>query len=78
MVHFIEIMYCIYTRLGAQLEASHLQISELCKQLQGAETTPHTILLGASSGWATNAQMPLPNIRLFRMMTPLHTYPSPE
>eukprot|EP00983_Pelagomonas_calceolata_P074208 1152455-Pelagomonas_calceolata.AAC.7 len=32
-------------RPGAQLEASQQQHSELCQQLQGAKTTPHTVLL---------------------------------
>eukprot|EP00983_Pelagomonas_calceolata_P079209 1154568-Pelagomonas_calceolata.AAC.11 len=36
-------------RPGSQLKASQQQQSELCKQLQGAETTLHTILLGC--GW---------------------------
>eukprot|EP00983_Pelagomonas_calceolata_P050706 1142092-Pelagomonas_calceolata.AAC.2 len=27
--------------------------------------------------WATNEQMPLPNIRLFRVVTPLQTQPPP-
>eukprot|EP00983_Pelagomonas_calceolata_P003849 124815-Pelagomonas_calceolata.AAC.1 len=34
-----------HAKPGAQLEASQQQHSELCKQLQGAETTLHTILL---------------------------------
>eukprot|EP00983_Pelagomonas_calceolata_P052551 1142891-Pelagomonas_calceolata.AAC.2 len=41
-----ETNYCIDTRPGAQLEASQEQDSELCKQLQAAEITLHTILLG--------------------------------
>eukprot|EP00983_Pelagomonas_calceolata_P063360 1147688-Pelagomonas_calceolata.AAC.3 len=45
-IHFIEIKYCEDTRPAAQLEASQQQHSELCKQLQGAEMTLHTILLG--------------------------------
>eukprot|EP00983_Pelagomonas_calceolata_P076675 1153521-Pelagomonas_calceolata.AAC.4 len=40
------IKYCEDTRPGAQLEASQQHHSELCTQLQGAETTLHTILLG--------------------------------
>eukprot|EP00983_Pelagomonas_calceolata_P086116 1156693-Pelagomonas_calceolata.AAC.6 len=41
-----EIKYCEDTRPGAQLEASQQQRSELCKQLQGAQITLHSILLG--------------------------------
>eukprot|EP00983_Pelagomonas_calceolata_P008942 290691-Pelagomonas_calceolata.AAC.2 len=49
----IEITYCEDTRPGAQLEASQ-QHSELCKQLQGAEITLHTMLLGVG-GTSYNA-----------------------
>eukprot|EP00983_Pelagomonas_calceolata_P046097 1139996-Pelagomonas_calceolata.AAC.2 len=45
-IHLIEIKYCEDTRPGAQLEASQQQHSELCKNIQGVETTLHTILLG--------------------------------
>eukprot|EP00983_Pelagomonas_calceolata_P120484 1160712-Pelagomonas_calceolata.AAC.2 len=45
-IQLIEIKYCADTRPGAQLEASQQQHSKLCKQLQGAEITLHTILLG--------------------------------
>eukprot|EP00983_Pelagomonas_calceolata_P134074 1162023-Pelagomonas_calceolata.AAC.5 len=48
-IHIIEIKCsagCEDTRPGAQLEASQQQHSELCKQLQGAEITLYTILLG--------------------------------
>eukprot|EP00983_Pelagomonas_calceolata_P121080 1160765-Pelagomonas_calceolata.AAC.8 len=45
-IHIIEIKYYEDTRPGAQLEASQQQHRELCKQLQGAEITLHTILLG--------------------------------
>eukprot|EP00983_Pelagomonas_calceolata_P083134 1156093-Pelagomonas_calceolata.AAC.1 len=48
-IHLTEIKYCEDTRPGAQLEASQQQHSELCKQLQGTETTLHTILLVLSS-----------------------------
>eukprot|EP00983_Pelagomonas_calceolata_P121642 1160818-Pelagomonas_calceolata.AAC.1 len=44
-IHLIGTNYCKDTRPGAQLEASQQQHSELCKQLQGAEITLHTILL---------------------------------
>eukprot|EP00983_Pelagomonas_calceolata_P130659 1161701-Pelagomonas_calceolata.AAC.2 len=45
-IHLIEIKYYKDTWPGAQLEASQQEHSELCKQLQGAEITIHTILLG--------------------------------
>eukprot|EP00983_Pelagomonas_calceolata_P060918 1146583-Pelagomonas_calceolata.AAC.5 len=45
-IHLIEIKYCEDMRPGVQLEASQQQHSELCKQLQGADITLHTILLG--------------------------------
>eukprot|EP00983_Pelagomonas_calceolata_P047294 1140563-Pelagomonas_calceolata.AAC.1 len=45
-IYLIEIEYCEDTRPGGQLEALQQQHSELCKQLQGAEVTLHTILLG--------------------------------
>eukprot|EP00983_Pelagomonas_calceolata_P059660 1146029-Pelagomonas_calceolata.AAC.1 len=45
-INFIEINYCEDTRPGAQLQASQQQHSELCKQLQGADITLHTIFLG--------------------------------
>eukprot|EP00983_Pelagomonas_calceolata_P065502 1148607-Pelagomonas_calceolata.AAC.20 len=45
-IHLIETKYCEETRPAAQLQASQQQLSELSKQLQGAETTLHTILLG--------------------------------
>ena len=42
----MEVKYCEDTRLRKQLEASAQQHSELCKHLQGATVTLHTILLG--------------------------------
>eukprot|EP00983_Pelagomonas_calceolata_P044101 1139159-Pelagomonas_calceolata.AAC.1 len=45
-IHLIEIKYCKDTRPGAQLEASQQQHKQLYQQLQGAEITLHTILLG--------------------------------
>eukprot|EP00983_Pelagomonas_calceolata_P124540 1161117-Pelagomonas_calceolata.AAC.2 len=45
-IHLLEIKYCEDTRPGAQLEASQQQHKKLCKQLQSAEITLHTILLG--------------------------------
>eukprot|EP00983_Pelagomonas_calceolata_P051397 1142385-Pelagomonas_calceolata.AAC.1 len=45
-VHLIETKHCKDARPGAQLEASQQQHSELCQQLQGAEITLHTNLLG--------------------------------
>eukprot|EP00983_Pelagomonas_calceolata_P117012 1160375-Pelagomonas_calceolata.AAC.3 len=45
-IHLTEMKYCEDTRPGAQLEAAQQQHSELCKQLQGAEITLYTILLG--------------------------------
>eukprot|EP00983_Pelagomonas_calceolata_P080283 1155083-Pelagomonas_calceolata.AAC.2 len=60
-IHLIEVKYCEDTRFDVQLEASKQQHSELqlfaqhselqlfaqlCKQLQGAEITFHSILLG--------------------------------
>eukprot|EP00983_Pelagomonas_calceolata_P052959 1143082-Pelagomonas_calceolata.AAC.3 len=47
-IHLIEIKYCKDTMPGAQREASQQRHSELCKQLQGAEITLHTILLACS------------------------------
>eukprot|EP00983_Pelagomonas_calceolata_P039507 1137213-Pelagomonas_calceolata.AAC.1 len=41
-IHLIEIIFCKDTSPGAQLEASQQQY----KQIQGAEITLHTILLG--------------------------------
>eukprot|EP00983_Pelagomonas_calceolata_P120102 1160674-Pelagomonas_calceolata.AAC.3 len=45
-IHLIEIKYSEGTRHGAQLEAKQQQHSELCKQVQGAEITLHTTILG--------------------------------
>eukprot|EP00983_Pelagomonas_calceolata_P122229 1160887-Pelagomonas_calceolata.AAC.3 len=45
-IHFTETKYCKDTRPGAQLKASQQQHSGLCKQLEGAETALHTVLLG--------------------------------
>eukprot|EP00983_Pelagomonas_calceolata_P073237 1152055-Pelagomonas_calceolata.AAC.2 len=45
-IHLLGMKYCEDMRPGAQLEASQQQCNELCQQLQGAETTLHTILLG--------------------------------
>eukprot|EP00983_Pelagomonas_calceolata_P060260 1146293-Pelagomonas_calceolata.AAC.3 len=50
-----ELKYCEDTRPGAQLEATQLQHSEVCKQLQGAENTLHKITLGVG-GNVYNAQ----------------------
>eukprot|EP00983_Pelagomonas_calceolata_P075110 1152849-Pelagomonas_calceolata.AAC.1 len=44
-IHLIGIKYCEDTRPSAQLEASQQQHSGLCKRLQGAEITIHSILL---------------------------------
>eukprot|EP00983_Pelagomonas_calceolata_P093278 1157757-Pelagomonas_calceolata.AAC.25 len=45
-IYLMETKCCDDTRPGAQLEASQQQHSELCKQLQGAEITLNTIILG--------------------------------
>eukprot|EP00983_Pelagomonas_calceolata_P112898 1159932-Pelagomonas_calceolata.AAC.2 len=42
--YLCSISFC--TRPGAQLEVSQQQHSDPCKQLQGADITLHTILLG--------------------------------
>eukprot|EP00983_Pelagomonas_calceolata_P124859 1161151-Pelagomonas_calceolata.AAC.4 len=46
-IQLIEINYRKDTGPGAQLEASQQQHKQLCKRLQGAEITLHTILLGS-------------------------------
>jgi len=45
-VHLLEVKYCEDTRPDPQLEASRLQHRDLCKSLQGAHVTLHSILLG--------------------------------
>eukprot|EP00983_Pelagomonas_calceolata_P070175 1150679-Pelagomonas_calceolata.AAC.1 len=45
-IHLIEINHCGDTKPGALLEVSQQQHKQLCQQLQGADITLHTILLG--------------------------------
>ena len=45
-MHLVEVKYCEGTRPNNQLEASKQKHKELCRNLQGAKITLHTILLG--------------------------------
>jgi len=42
-IHLIEVKYCEDTRPAFQLEASRSQHKDLCKSLQGARITLHTV-----------------------------------
>jgi len=44
-IHLLEVKFCEDTRPAPQLEASRLQHRDLCKHLQGAQVTLHSVLL---------------------------------
>eukprot|EP00983_Pelagomonas_calceolata_P052021 1142657-Pelagomonas_calceolata.AAC.8 len=80
-IHLTETKYCEDTRPCAELEASQQQYSELCKQLQGAETTLHAILLGVGGTIYTALtldQLKKPGIdpqRSTKLARKLHAHP---